>query len=302
MNTRDFHIPSNRVRDIERYILNELCGHYPEGELHVFSDMLFEAFLGWDKARLLLNRDQTINQSDLLRFHWAVEDLKKHRPIQHIIGYTDFCGCRIAVSPDVLIPRPETEEIVNDLVATIQKKEHVATRYAHPPSIIDLCTGSGCIAIALAKYLPEADVEAADVSDKALSIAQRNAEDNGVNVVFHRCDLLTDEFPTANKQYGLIISNPPYVMEKERGYMQPNVLDYEPSLALFVPDDDPLLFYRAIAAFAESRLSTDGLLAVEVNESLATETSLLLQAHHLTTEIHSDFRGKARSVTATRRH
>ena len=119
MNTTDMRIPSNRVRDIERYMHAELDALYGEGEVGTFAAMLFEAFLGWDRTHLMLHCDGTIAQSDLLRFHWAVEDLKKYRPIQHIIGYTDFCGCRIHVSPDVLIPRPETEEMVSWLCAQL---------------------------------------------------------------------------------------------------------------------------------------------------------------------------------------
>ena len=119
MNTTDLRFRSNRVRDILSLFHEELDGMYGGGEVGVFCEMLFEAFLSWDKVRLLTSREQTIDQSDLLRFHWALEDLKQSRPIQHIIGYTDFCGCRIAVSPDVLIPRPETEEIVNWILHTI---------------------------------------------------------------------------------------------------------------------------------------------------------------------------------------
>ena len=147
MNTRNLRFRSNRVRDIASLFHEELDGMYGSGEVGVFLDMLFEAFLGWDKVRLLTSREQTIDQSDLLRFHWALEDLKQSRPIQHIIGYTDFCGCRIAVSPDVLIPRPETEEIVN---WTINKFSILNSQF----SILDLCTGSGCIAIALKRPFP----------------------------------------------------------------------------------------------------------------------------------------------------
>lgn len=127
-NTTHMHIPSNRVRDIERYIRTELDELYPEGELRMFTQMLFEAYMGWSTAQLLLHRDDTINQSDLLKFHWAVEDLKQYRPIQHIIGYTDFCDCRIAVSPDVLIPRPETEEIVLKATELLNDSERMSKR------------------------------------------------------------------------------------------------------------------------------------------------------------------------------
>ena len=176
------------VRDILALFHEELDGLYGGSEVGVFLDMLFEAFLGWNKVRLLTSKETTVDQSDLLRFHWALEDLKKNRPIQHIIGYTDFCDCRIAVSPDVLIPRPETEEMVNWILKT----------FNFPLStfnLLDLCTGSGCIAIALKKRFPAAEVTAVDVSEKALAMAKENAQANDVNINFLQADLLTFNFP-----------------------------------------------------------------------------------------------------------
>lgn len=289
MNTTDMRIPSNRVRDIERYMHAELDALYGEEEVCVFVGMLFEAFLGWDRAHLLLHREGTIDQSDLLRFHWAVEDLRQWRPIQHIVGYTDFCGCRIRVSPDVLVPRPETEEMVSWLCAR--------RAACVPDSILDLCTGSGCIAIALKKAFPEAVVTAVDLSPAALVLARQNAKENGTAVEFVEADVL-EGLNGINGRYGLIVSNPPYVRESERAVMAANVLDYDPAMALFVPDDAPLRFYRAIGAFAAVHLAPQGLLALEINEALAAETCALLQSQGFTTEVHEDFRGKPRMVTA----
>lgn len=294
-NTTHMHIPSNRVRDIERYIRTELEELYPEGELRMFTQMLFEAYMGWSTAQLLLHRDDTINQSDLLKFHWAVEDLKQYRPIQHIIGYTDFCDCRIAVSPDVLIPRPETEEIVlratellNDSGANVQEG-----------IFLDLCTGSGCIAIALAKQFPKAKVYAVDISTKALDLAQKNAERNHVAVEFVQSDILQETIALPCPTFDLIISNPPYIQEKERCNMERNVLEYEPSLALFVPDKDPLKFYRAIGLYALQHLTYKGLLILEINEHLGSATCQLLQSIGFVTQLLQDFRGKDRSIIAT---
>lgn len=294
-NTTHMHIPSNRVRDIERYIRTELDELYPEGELRMFTQMLFEAYMGWSTAQLLLHRDDTINQSDLLKFHWAVEDLKQYRPIQHIIGYTDFCDCRIAVSPDVLIPRPETEEIVlratellNDSGANVQEG-----------NFLDLCTGSGCIAIALAKQFPKAKVYAVDISAKALDLAQKNAERSHVAVEFVQSDILQETIALPCPTFDLIISNPPYIQEKERCNMERNVLEYEPSLALFVPDKDPLKFYRAIGLYALQHLTYKGLLILEINEHLGSATCQLLQSIGFVTQLLQDFRGKDRSIIAT---
>ena len=290
MNTTNMHIPSNKVRDIERYFHSELSDLYPKGEIDMFTAMLFEEYLGWSKAQLLLHREETVNQSDLLKFHWAVEDLKKHRPIQHIIGHTDFCECKIAVSEDVLIPRPETEEI---LLSVIDKV---------PPHarVLDLCTGSGCLAIALAKLRPEAQVFAIDISEKALDLAQKNASENAAAVTFMQCDLLQGEPAIPSPAFDLIISNPPYVKESERAEMEPNVLDYEPEIALFVPDDDPLLFYRAIAQYAATHLREGGLLVLEINEHLGEETCSLLRGLGFSTTLQKDFRDKDRSIIATK--
>lgn len=302
MNTRNIRFRSNRVRDILALYHEELDPLYGPGEVRTFGEMLFEAFLGWDRVKLLTSRDHTVNQSDLLRLHWALEDLRRHRPIQHIIGHTDFRGCRIAVTPDVLIPRPETEEIVN-WIATAFHAPHPA------PRILDLCTGSGCIAIALKKAFPTADVTAVDLSPAALAVARRNAKGNGTEINFVQSDILATpkeedkEKNNSNFQFStfnLIVSNPPYVRQSERAAMQRNVLDYEPGLALFVPDDDPLRFYRAIAALAEHRLAPDGLLALEINEALADDTCALLRRHGFNPQVHKDFRDRNRFITAIR--
>ena len=293
MNTRNLRFKSNRVRDIIGLFHEELDGIYGVGEVKVFVEMLFEAFLGWDNVRLLTSREQPIDQSDLLRFHWALEDLKQSRHIQHIIGYTDFCGCRIGVSRDVLIPRPETEEVVDWIINNF-------TIHHSPFTLLDLCTGSGCIAIALKKAFPAAEVTAVDVSPAALEIAQENASNNGTGVHFVQADILRPRFSILNSQFSIIISNPPYVRDSERSQMQRNVLEYDPALALFVPDDDPLRFYKAIAAIAKEHLAEDGLLVVEINEALAEETCTLLKSYDFTTEVHTDFRGKARWISATR--
>lgn len=289
MNTTNLHIPSNKACDIERYMLAELASLYPEAEIRQFARMLFAAFEGWDTTQYLLHRNGTINQSVLLKFHWAVEDLKKFRPIQHIIGHTDFCDCRITVNGNVLIPRPETEEITNKII----QLHSIA-----PKSILDICTGSGCIAIALAKKFPSAEVHAADISSDALILAKSNAEQNQTNVHFLHCDILT-EAPFCTHTFDLIVSNPPYIRRSESAQMHSNVLDYEPHLALFVEDNDPLVFYRRIGEIAQTALAPNGRLVMEINETLGNETCQLLETQGYKTELHQDFRGKDRMVIAS---
>ncbi|MGX8712550.1 MAG: peptide chain release factor N(5)-glutamine methyltransferase [bacterium] len=289
MNTRNLRFKSNRVRDILVLFHEELDDVYGTGEVRVFCEMLFEAFLGWDRVRLLISKEDSIDQSDLLRFHWALEDLKKYRPIQHIIGYTDFCGCRIEVSPDVLVPRPETEEMVEWIV----KNKELRIK-----NVLDLCTGSGCIAIALKKAFPDAEVTGVDVSTAALEIARRNAKNNSTEINFVQANVLEQPFSLLTSHFSLLVSNPPYVMEKERSLMADNVLEYDPAVALFVPDNDPLRFYRAIAAIAKQHLASQGMLVVEINEALANETCALLRGQGFIPSIHTDFRGKQRWVSA----
>ena len=285
MNTDNLRFRSNRMRDIVALFHSELDPLYGAPEVASFVEMLCEAWLGWDRVQLLVNKESTINQSDLLRFHWALEDLRRHRPIQHIIGYTDFCGCRIEVNSNVLIPRPETDEMVRWIIAQ--------GCYRH---VLDLCTGSGCIAIALKKAWLEAQVTAVDLSEEALAVARRNAERNGADVNFLQADVLVPEFSIFNSQFSIIVSNPPYVRTSERAGMQRNVLDYDPALALFVPDDDPLRFYRAIGRLASKSLADNGLLVVEINEALGEATCRELQQWGFSTVLHTDFRGKARWV------
>ena len=303
MNTGNLRFRSNRVRDILGLFHEELDTMYGSGEVGVFCEMLFEAFFGWDKVQLMTRREETVNQSDLLRFHWALEDLRQQRPIQHIIGYTDFCGCRIEVNPDVLIPRPETEELVEWIITTLNSQlSPEGRRPSVEPTLnfLDLCTGSGCIAIALKKAFPLADVTAVDISGQALEIARRNAEANSASIHLLQTDILNAPLSIFNFQFSIIISNPPYVRESERSAMQRNVLDYEPGLALFVPDSDPLLFYRAIAAFAQQRLQSDGLLVVEINGALADETCDILRDNGFNPTLHTDFRGNPRFLSATK--
>ena len=310
MNTRNLRFRSNRICDILALYHEELDGLYGSGEVATFVEMLCAEYLGWDRVRFLLGKDSTIDQSDLLRFHWALEDLKRHRPIQHIIGHVDFCGCRIEVSPAVLIPRPETEEMVQTLLneeggmrneelnAGTNNSSLLTPHSSLCEAILDLCTGSGCIAIALKKALPQAEVTAVDLSPEALDVARRNADLNSTPITFLQSDILDPNFNLSPLTFHLIVSNPPYVRDSERATMQLNVLDYDPPRALFVPDSDPLLFYRAIAAIAVRNLAPDGMLAVEINEALADETCALLRNHGLSPTLHHDFRSKTRWITA----
>ena len=282
-------IASNRICDIERFAYSELQEVYSADEIRNLLRILFEEYLGWDLTTWLLSKQKTINQSDLLKINFAIKDLKRHRPIQHILGKADFCGMTLAVNENVLIPRPETEGLV----------ELAKSRLQSPQRILDLCTGSGCIAIALAKVFPNAEITAVDISEKALEVARQNAWNQEVEIEFLQADVLNDSLDQL-PEYDLIVSNPPYVRELEKSEMQPNVLDYEPHLALFVPDNDPLLFYRRIAEIAHKHLVTNGLLIAEINENLGEETAELFCTNGFETSLHNDFKGKTRFAAGRR--
>ena len=282
-------IPSNKVCDIERFAYQELSYIYSRNEIRTLLQMLFEHILGWNVAHLLISKNKTINQSDLLKFNFAIKDLRNGKPIQYIIGSTEFCDIKLSVSAHTLIPRPETAELI--YLIDENEKEH------SPQHILDICTGSGCIAIALAKTFPMAKVFATDISAETIAVAQKNAADNNTEVTFHISDILQEENPF-DEYYDVIVSNPPYVRESEKQQMHRNVLDYEPHIALFVPDNDPLIFYRHIAAFAYKHLKEGGKLYLEINEALGKETIALLQEQGYRSTLHKDSFGKNRMIEA----
>jgi len=287
MNTRDLTFPSNILRDIRTHYHASLTDLFPQPEINSMFLLLCEAYLGWNTTQMLMHMNEPINQSDMLKFHWALQDLKKERPIQHIIGYTFFCGCCIEVNEHVLVPRPETEEIVHYLISNCR-----------PQSILDLCTGSGCIAIALTKAFPQSQVFGLDISTEALNLAKANALKNDTEIQFVQHDLLASTPQLPIEHFELIVSNPPYVCQHEKRSMQRNVLEYDPHLALFVNDDDPLVFYRIIGEYAVNHLSEKGTLAFEINENYGKETQLQLQELGFKTQLKQDFRGKDRLVIA----
>lgn len=290
--------PSNSVRDCRRYYAGELEKLYGSDEANALIMILLEHYFNIDKIKIALKPDLRLSESELLTLHFAVKELLKNRPIQYIIGETEFCGMRFFVNENVLIPRPETQEMVENIV-TSTRTRHATSQQL---SILDIGTGSGCIAISLAKLIPNSDVTAVDVSEKALEVARKNAENNGVNVHFVHDDILQPTIAELiDNQFDIIVSNPPYVCESEKSEMRANVLDHEPSSALFVPDSDPLVFYRKILEFAQKALKPDGQIWFEINEKFGKETAELCREKGFkNVEIIKDFRGKERIVRAQR--
>ena len=294
--------PSNSVRDCRRYYASQLESIYDSDEANALIMILLEHYFNIDRVKIALEPDLRLSESELLTLHFAVKELLKNRPIQYIIGETEFCGMRFFVNGNVLIPRPETQEMV-EMIANFARRDNACV-IRTGCKIIDIGTGSGCIAISLAKLIPNSDVTAMDVSEKALEVARKNADANGVNVHFVLDDILNPHVKThgrASQQFDIIVSNPPYVCDSEKSEMRANVLDHEPSSALFVPDSDPLIFYRKILEFAQKALKPNGQIWFEINEKFGKETAELCREKGFkNVEIIKDFRGKERVIIAKR--
>ncbi len=266
---------------------------YGEGEAKAIARMVYEVRYGLTFTDLCIGKDTQLSADDQAELEEIAQRLERHEPVQYVLGKAEFMGKWYNVEPGVLIPRPETEELVRWIVL----KETTA-------NILDIGTGSGCIAITLAAMYPEAKVTAWDISEKALEVARKNAIRNNVNVHFEQVDALhltSDILHQTSNTFSLIVSNPPYICNKEREAMEQNVLDYEPHEALFVPDDDPLLFYRAIAEYGMKALKPDGWLYFEINPLYAAPLRELLSTmSYYDIECKDDQYGKQRMIRARR--
>jgi release factor glutamine methyltransferase len=273
----------------KRYFTNLLAEKFPQREAEQLMRILLEDLFGIDWNQQLMNPEMRIDEFQHARLRDAVERLLSGEPVQYVTGVARFCDLIIKVLPAVLIPRPETEELVQKIGTSIPANKHMR--------VWDIGTGSGCIAIALAKHLVNAEVIAFDVSEEALQIAKENAESNGVKVTFVHDDILNPQSDYFNQPVDLVVSNPPYVCDSERASMEANVLDWEPEKALFVPDDDPLRFYRQILALAKKQLNPDGQIWFEINERMGEEMlSLCCEMGFSNAEVLQDFAGKPRFV------
>ncbi|MBI1265953.1 MAG: peptide chain release factor N(5)-glutamine methyltransferase [Cryomorphaceae bacterium] len=265
--------------------LKSMLDHDDEREAANWARALTEFVSKKSRTQLLLG--YLFSESELNALQAMSARLNAGEPLQHITGEAWFMGHRFRVNEHTLIPRPETEELVAQILQ----------RRPQAKSILDIGTGSGCIAISLAEALSEANVVAYDVSQLALDVAERNADELGVHVLFSRKDILTD---TPNESFDVIVSNPPYIPAAEREEMDARVTAFEPAVALFTPDDDPLLFYRRIAGIATMALSTGGLLAFECHERYATDVVEMLHPMFSKVELKNDLQGKPRMVFAER--
>ncbi|MEO5778116.1 MAG: peptide chain release factor N(5)-glutamine methyltransferase [Flavobacterium sp.] len=258
------------LKEFKDIFKKELLSLYDEQEIDSFFYIILEKLHGLKRIDLALNPETVMDGIHLKQWKGIISDLKIQKPIQYILGETEFYGLPFLVNENTLIPRPETEELVDLILSNNQ-----ITKSTNPLKILDIGTGSGCIAISLAANISNAEVSAIDVSEKALATAKKNAEINKVKVDFLLKNILETE--DLELQFDIIVSNPPYVRNLEKAEIKPNVLEYEPHLALFVEDTDALLFYRKIARLAIKNLAPNGKLYFEINQYLGKETVQLLK-------------------------
>ena len=279
-----------KIKEYRTQFIDLLTPIYDAGEAESFFYLILEEKQKLKRIDLALQPDLLFLEGEIVVWNSILEELKKEIPIQYLLGTTSFNGLDFEVNPNVLIPRPETEELVGWIIRNNSKIEKFKDL-----KILDIGTGSGCIAISLAKNLPNATVSAIDVSEKALATAKKNAQNNSVNVSFINQDILETE--DLGQQFDIIVSNPPYVRNLEKEEIKKNVLDNEPHLALFVEDKDALIFYKKIANLALKNLTTNGILFFEINQYLGLETvTLLKELQFKDIELRKDMYGNDRMI------
>ncbi len=291
-----------------------LLSYYDTREAAQICDWVLEHVSGKKRIDRLMDLQALLTAEQESRLQQIISELQNHRPIQYVLGEAWFAGMKFFVNEAVLIPRPETEElvewIVNDTLnaerltrnaeqGTPNTEQRTKNKEQRTKNLLDIGTGSGCIPVSLAKKLPNWSVSAIDVSEAALTVARKNAVDLEADILFQQIDFLDESQWALLPVVTIIVSNPPYIKVTERQSMAKHVLDFEPSLALFVPDDDALLFYRKIAAFGKSHLCTGGSVFVEINEALGKETVALFEQQGYAVTLRKDLQGKDRMIKAT---
>lgn len=282
---------SNLLKTLVVEYTAELQKIYPVDEAKSLIYWLTEAYFGVNRLQLVMHPETRLNESEMLKLLFAVKELKQHKPVQYVVGEMTFSGLRIKVSPEVLIPRQETEQLVQWIA------ESEINRVS---GILDVCTGSGCIALALKHLLPQTDVMGYDFSDQAVTTAKENAALNDLEVSFFVESVFTPAIEGL-PVFDVVVSNPPYVLESEKELMLPNVLNFEPHEALFVSNDQPLLFYESILKQSATYLRKGGRIYFEINEAMREEMVRLLGVFGFTEiEVKNDLNGKPRMVRAVK--
>ena len=274
-------------------IRKELSGIYNNQEIESVIALIFNKLKGYSRTQLILAKDEPLTDLERSKLGDIISRLKKHEPIQYVLGSTEFYGLSFLCAPGVLIPRPETEELVDWII-----RENTTLR----PTIVDIGTGTGCIAIALQKNIPESHVIACDISPVCLETAARNTKLNKSDIALFQYDIINNVPAADFPELDIVVSNPPYVRESEKLLMEKNVTDFEPELALFVPDEKPLIFYEHIAEFARLNLKNGGKLYFEINELFGEECcNMLIEKGFVQVELKKDINGKDRMIRSINR-
>lgn len=279
---------SNLLSDVVFFFKKMLINSYTIDEIEIFADYVFEEFCGLTRIDRIVKKDIRISESEVVLICSSIKKLLKNVPIQYVVNKAYFYGLSYYVDSSVLIPRPETEELVGWIIETNKRNENA--------NILDIGTGSGCIAVSLAKNIQNSEVVAVDISDKAIFIAEKNSKAHNANVRILKADVL-NLLSMPKGKFDIIVSNPPYVRLMEKSEMRPNVLENEPEIALFVPDENSLIFYKHICVYAQNNLKESGVLFFEINENLSNEVFYILDSMCFKDiQIKEDFRGKKRMI------
>lgn len=280
------------IAEIESIYTDQLPPLYDRDEAKNIAHLAIQFVCKLSKTYVMLHRGHDLSSVEETSLIRVLDELRFGKPLQYVLGEADFYGMRLKVNSSVLIPRPETEELVYWVLENVKESKQ------RNLNVIDLGTGSGCIPIAIKKNLPGAEVCACDISQAAIDTAIQNAVANQTEVHFFQADILKESFSLLPLTFNLIVSNPPYITEKEKGVMHANVVEHEPHTALFVPDADPLRFYNKIADFARKHLAEEGALFLEINEAFGKETQLMLLEKGFQAEVKTDLQGKDRMIKA----
>jgi release factor glutamine methyltransferase len=284
-------VSDNSLKSAKHYFDDRLQSHFSTSELKSMWTQIICKRLNWTSSDLLLNQNERLSESDLLYVRRFVKGLLAKEPFQYIIGETEFYGLTILCDSRALIPRPETEELVQWVIESVKE----------PKRIVDLCSGTGCISLALKSRFPTAHVQAIDFSDEALKLSEENAKKLKLDIeIIHENVLdFSHAFISNNANFDVIVSNPPYIPNKEKSMLSKHVIEHEPAMALFVEDSDPIIFYKEIIKFAEMNLQRGGLLFFELHESYGNEVLEFIQLFDFEEiEIRPDLQGKSRMMKA----
>lgn len=288
-------IASNKLQDLLDFYHTELFSVYEPNELNVVIQLVCQHYLGFSSADLISRKNENLNQSDVLKLYDCCKELKKNIPLQYILGETVFYSLTFKVGPSVLIPRPETEELVELILNDLKNNNETS-------DILDIGTGSGCIPITIKHKLPEANVSAIDISQEALQVAQQNALLNQTPILFNCCDILKPDAEYVLDTYDIIVSNPPYIAKTEASQMHERVKNNEPTLALFVEDPDTTIFYKRITDLCKKHLNSGGSLYFELNPLFANDVKQYAEESKLfgSVILIDDLSGNTRFLKATK--